>query len=96
MFDTAIMKCLIVALATIFLDVIMGILLSVKNGSFSLNKLPQFLATNIVPYMGGLIVLAVFANYVSDLSYAFYAGTALVAVKFSKEALIDKIKALLS
>jgi hypothetical protein len=92
--DSAILNSLLVALASIILDMLMGVAISVKNSTFSLSKLPQFLANNVFPYVGGLIILAVFANYVSNLAYLYYAGVGLVTVKFSKEALIDKLKLL--
>jgi len=94
-FDTIILNSLLISLASILLDTIMGILISIKAKTFDVSKLPQFIAGNVFPYMGGLIILAVFANYVPDLAYLFYAGVALVTVKFSKEALIDKLKTLL-
>jgi len=93
-FDTVILNCLLVVLAAIMLDTLLGILLSVKLKTFSTSVLPQFLANNVLPYIGGLLILAVFANYVPDMAYLFYAGVALVTAKFSKEALIDKLQAL--
>lgn len=92
--DSTILNSLLVALASILLDMLMGVCIAIKIGTFSLSTLPKFLASNVVPYVGGLIILAVFANYLSDLNYLFYAGVGLVTVKFSKEALIDKLKTL--
>lgn len=94
-FDSIILNSLLISLASILLDMIIGVLISVKDKTFSISKFPQFLATSVMPYMGGLIILALFANYVPDLAYLFYAGVALVTVKFSKEALLDKLKTLL-
>jgi hypothetical protein len=93
-FDPTILNSLLVVLASILLDTVMGVFLAIKTNTFNLSKLPQFLASNVFPYVGGLIILAVFANYITDLNYLFYAAVGLVTVKFSKEALIDKIQTL--
>jgi hypothetical protein len=85
---------LIAALASILLDVLMGVCIAIKTGTFCWCTLPKFLSTNVVPYVGGLIILALFANYVSELDYLFYAGVGLVTFKFSKEALVDKLNTL--
>jgi energy-coupling factor transporter transmembrane protein EcfT len=92
--DSTILNSLLVVLASILLDMLMGVCIAIKTGTFSLSKLPKFLASNVVPYIGGLIILAVFANYVSEMEYLFYAGVGLVTVKFSKEALVDKLTTL--
>lgn len=92
--DANILNSLLVALGSIVLDMLLGVGMGIKSGTFSLSKLPKFLASNVVPYIGGLIILAVFANYFSEMEYLFYAGVALVTVKFSKEALLDKLTAL--
>jgi len=94
-FDSAIISALIVCLASIGLDFIIGVLLSIKKSEFSLSKLPQTIGKNIFPYIGGLIILALAGNYIPELTAVFYAGVGLVTVKFSKEALIDKVKELM-
>lgn len=92
--DATILNSLLVVLASILLDMVMGVCIAIKTGTFSLSTLPKFLASNVVPYIGGLIILAVFANYVSEMEYLFYAGVGLVTIKFSKEALADKLTTL--
>jgi len=89
--DSTILNSLLVVLSSIILDMLMGVCIGIKNGNFSLSTLPKFLASNVVPYIGGLIILAVFANYISEIEYLFYTGVGLVTVKFSKEALVDKL-----
>ena len=46
----------------------MGILKTFKkeNENFDIRKLPQFVATNVFPFVGGLVVLAVVAEYVGQ------------------------------
>lgn len=91
-FDSTILNSLLVSLGFIFLDFIFGVFLSIKKGTFNIDKLPQFISTNVLPYMGGLIILALFANYMNQFQAVFVFLTAMVDAKFGKEALIDKIK----
>ncbi len=102
--SSLIIKSLLFILVLIILDTIFGILISVKESKFDFGVLPQFLITNIFPYMGGLIVLALLSVYLSMidsdigtvLEGLYYTAAATVGLKFSKEALIDKIKQLFS
>lgn len=93
--DSTIMSSLVVALTAIFLDMILGVLISIMDKTFDFSILPRFLATNVMPYAGGLIILALFASYVSEWEYVYYTGVGLVAVKFTKEALIEKLRILM-
>lgn len=91
MLENAILYGFVIAICSILLDFLLGVILSVKKGKFEISKLPQFLASNIFPYIGGLGVVALMALWVPEFDYLFFAGTAAVALKFSKEALIDKL-----
>ena len=95
-FGSAIFKSLLLVLATILLDFILGVLVSIKKGTFSLSVLPKFIASNVFPYVGGLVTLALLSVYLSQLEYLYYTFVAMAAIKFSKEALLDKVKALFS
>ncbi|NLW92896.1 MAG: hypothetical protein GXY34_15005 [Syntrophomonadaceae bacterium] len=92
--DKALAVCLITTLTMIVLDTLLGILIAAKKREFSISKLPQFLATNVFPYIGGLLVLAGIGYAISDMAYLFYAAAGMVTVKFSKEALLDKVRVL--
>lgn len=94
LFTDIMFKSLIVVLASVLLDFIFGVLVSLHNHTFSLSKLPQFLVTNFLPYIAGLVALAILASYISEIEYFYYFMVGLVTIKFSKEALIDKIKQL--
>jgi len=95
-FSSAIFKSLMVVLAAILLDFVFGVLISIKKEKFDLSVLPKFIATNLFPYVGGLVVLALLSAYLAQLEYLYYTAAGLVALKFSKEALLDKIKELFS
>ena len=57
-FTSAIFKSLMFVLAAILLDFILGVLISIKQETFDPGLLPKFIATNLFPYVGGLVVLA--------------------------------------
>lgn len=94
--DIAVTNTLITVMATILLDWFLGILVSIKTNpkTFSLSKLPQALAQNIFPYIGGLLVVWVLSIYIPFFVTVFYAFAGLASLKFSKEALIEKGKEL--
>lgn len=84
---------IIVALA-IVLDTGLGILLGIKNKEFDLRMLPQFLFTGVLPFIGGLLMLAILAYYI-DVPFAgmFFAAAAAIAVKYIADVW-DKLKLL--
>ncbi|WP_088225599.1 hypothetical protein [Desulfosporosinus sp. FKB] len=69
-------------LGFILADFIFGVLLSLRNSNFSFSKLPQFVETSLVPYIGGLLVLAVFSNVNAELGTLFFTIAATISVKF--------------
>lgn len=96
LFSSLVIQSLFLVLGAILLDTVLGILLAIKKKEFSFSILPDFLASNVFPYVGGLLVLALLSVYLTQLEYLYYAAVAIVTVKFSKEALLDKITALFS
>lgn len=92
--STGIFTSLGAILAIITLHTLLGIILSIKAVKFDVRKLPQFLATNVLPYMGGLLVLALavlFAGeYSVQIAAIFYAAAAATATKFIAE-IKDKV-----
>jgi hypothetical protein len=51
--------------------------------NFDFRKLPQFVATNIFPYVGGLTLVATLANVIGDpYSALFYPIAAAVLLKY--------------
>jgi len=70
------------ALALILADFVLGVFLSAKQGKFDVRKLPQFLSTSVLPYVGSLVLLALFVGVSPVLETVFFAVTAAVAVKY--------------
>lgn len=87
---------LAIVVTLILLDALFGIIRAIKAGKFDLSKLPQFLATNVFPYCGGMLLLALAAEYIGGpfQDYVYYVIAAPVAAKFAKE-LWEKVKAVL-
>lgn len=69
-------------LALVLADFIFGILVSLRTGTFSASKLPQFIQTSLLPYSGGLLVLALFSNANTALGALFFTTATTVTVKF--------------
>ena len=80
--DTKVLATLGTVLGLILADFVFGVFVSLRNGDFSLSKLPQFVKTSLIPYIGGLLALALFANANAELSALFFTIAATITVKF--------------
>lgn len=69
-------------LGLILVDFVFGVFVSFKNGNFSASKLPQFMQTSLIPYIGGLLALALFSGTNAELGALFYTIAATITVKF--------------
>lgn len=80
----------------ILVDALFGIILSIKDGEFSFQELPRFLGTNLVPYVFGLIILAIVAEYQGAVfQYLFYTVALFVVARYVAK-LKEKIESLWS
>ncbi len=86
---TSVLAALGAILVIILLDTLLGVILSIRAGTFDVRKLPQFMVTNLLPYAGGLLILAlagwVAGDYSTQLLAIFYAAAAATAAKFIAE-----------
>jgi len=86
---TGILAALGAVLVLILIDTLLGVILSIKAGTFDIRKLPQFIATNVLPFVGGLTVLAlatfIVGDYSTQITAIFYAAAAATAAKFIAE-----------
>lgn len=83
--NMTVVNALLIVVAAIILDALLAIIKSFKpgNDSFSLKKLPEFVATGILPYAGGLGVLALAAQFIGEPYAAlFYPIAAAVLLKY--------------
>jgi len=53
----------------IMLDTLLGIIRAVTQGEFDPRKLPQFLRTNILPFVGALLLMGLFSMVKLDPQY---------------------------
>jgi len=90
---SAVVSTLLGAIAVIFADTFMGVCVSLKYGTFNIRELPKFLVNNVLPYIGGLIILALASTLSEELGALFYAADAAVMAKFMVE-IKDKVAAL--
>ena len=76
-------------LALIMGNFLLGVIISIKVGDFDIQKLPQFLRTGILYYVGSLLVLAGTAclagNYSTIIWSIFAAAAVAVASKYIAE-----------
>jgi len=94
--ELSVWRAMMVVITIILADTVLGILKTFRAGQedFDIRKLPQFLANNVLPYAGGLIVLAFVANFVGEVfEHIFYVVAVLVIIKYAAEV-VDKIKSL--
>jgi hypothetical protein len=89
MFDKATFITLGTVLGIIVLDTLLGIVTSISQKQFNIRKLPQFLQTSILPYVGSLAILAVF-SYDGTIKPLFYAAATATTAKYIAE-IKDKI-----
>lgn len=91
--DTGILYSMLIVAAVIAADTLFGILVGVRNREFDFRILPQFLITGVLPFLGGLIVLALLANYIVAFDGLFYTAAAFVVAKYVGD-LLEKFKLL--
>ena len=75
----------IVVAAAIIIDTVLGAIKAavVNYDVFDLRTLPKFLGTGILPFVGGLGILALAAEFVGDpFAALFYAAAAAVTLKY--------------
>jgi hypothetical protein len=87
---------LLTSLGFIIIDTLLGYMLALKNGNFDISKIPQFLSTGVLPYVGGLIIIAGFSLIITEIVPVFITCVGLVSLKFGKEIILDKAKQLFS
>lgn len=92
LFDLPIFVVLGYVIVAIMVDFIFGVITAIKDHEFDFKELPRFLATNILPYVLGLFILAVVANYMGEVfHYIFYATTVFVFARYVAK-IVEKVK----
>jgi len=89
--DFTILLGLKVSFIAILVDTFIGWLIAFANGNFDVKKCPQFLASNVLPYIGALIIIGLASNYDNTWMPLFDICCGLVTAKFGYEAVKEKI-----
>lgn len=76
--DGTVLQALVLTLGVILADTLLGLVRSIARGEFDVRKLPQFLTTNVFPYAGGLLVLALFSAFIEEIKAILLASAGLV------------------
>lgn len=89
--DNSIILGIKICLIAILGDAMIGWLIAYLKGEFDIRKVPQFLKTNILPYIGSLFILGLLATLDSIYLPVFAGVVIFITGKFSIEALKDKV-----
>ena len=71
---------LLILLALVLLDWILGILISLVQGTFSLQKLPSQLANMVLPYIGGSGIVVILQSWAQQFVASSTAGGTLPTI----------------
>ena len=99
--DLTVWRALIIVVTIIAVDTIFGILVAITQKQFrvEVKKLPQFLVTGVLPYLGALTLLAALNEYVPEWTViftgVFYSSAVFVLTKYIT-TIGEKIKILFS
>jgi len=94
--ENTVIYLFITVTAAIVVDTVLGVVKSFKAGydSFDIRLLPKFLATGILPYVGGLGIIALAAQFIGEpYAVLFYTTAAGVTAKYVAE-IKDKLMAI--
>jgi len=81
--EMPVFEVLVIIVLAILVDTIFGVILAVHQGNFSWQELPRFLGTNVLPYVLGLVVLSLVAEYQGEpFSYIFYPTALAVLIRY--------------
>ena len=78
-----VLQAVLVVAAAIALNAILGMILAAKEGEFDIRRMPEFLATHVLPYLGGLLLVGWVAHLLPEpYSAVFYPVAAAALAKY--------------
>jgi len=90
--DINLIKALIFLSFLILADIILGISISLKNNEFNIEKLPNFLKTEVLPYYLSILSLS-FLSMIEDVQgLGFQAITWTAIVAYGSKVIFVEIK----
>lgn len=80
-------QAILITVGLICLDTVLGWIKALANREWDWKKVCQFLQTSVLPYIGGLLALAVLALLQPSAVPVFYASTAAADVKLAADVI---------
>jgi len=91
--DPKILWTLLGVLTLILVKTLLAWIIAWRDGKFDIRESPRFIVTNVLPYIAGLLVLALPSLWHEDLAAIYYAGAGIVGLKYLAE-IKDRFQAL--
>jgi len=80
---------LLIILIAIAVDTLLGIFISLKEKTFDWGKLCKFFVSGVLPYIGGILILALAAQLVNlYFMELFFAVGSIIVIKYGGEIII--------
>ncbi|HHW27110.1 MAG TPA: hypothetical protein GXX23_07190 [Firmicutes bacterium] len=83
--DPKILWTLLGVLTLILVKTLLAWIIAWRDGKFDVREAPRFLVTQVLPYMAGLLVLALPSVWHEDLAIIYFAGAGVVGLKYLAE-----------
>ena len=91
-----VVTALLIVTAAILIDALLGMILAAIAGEFDFRQMPRFLASNVLPYVGGLLIFALAAHWLPEPYEAVFYPVAAMALVMFLTKIADKISNLFS
>jgi len=83
--DPKILWTLLGVLTLILVKTLLAWIIAWRDGKFDIRESPRFIVTNVLPYIAGLLVLALPSLWHEDLAAIYFVGAAVVGLKYIAE-----------
>lgn len=77
---------LTVAIILVLIDFALAVLVALKKNQFEFEKLPDFLATGVLPYLGGLVVLSFGKRFIPAFEVVYVGAVAAIMASYISSA----------
>jgi len=85
MLSSQMVNALLVVIALIALDTVLGWLKALVKKEWAWEKVANYLVTAVLPFIGGLLALGVLVMLQPEIKPVFYASCAAVAAKLTRD-----------
>jgi hypothetical protein len=93
---TGIWQSILIITIVISVDVLLGVFLALKKKVFDIREMSRYVASDIVPFIGGLLLLAILSHFLKGyFTGVFFTSAVLVAARYVKDISV-KVKELFS